>query len=962
MRELLPFLLLLFTLTVFSQKEANFWYFGRNAALDFNTGTPTPANGSKLNTLEGCSSFSNENGELIFYIGAPSAIARNLTIWNSNDEPMPNGIGLKGDSSSSQSALTVPAPGQPNIYYVFTVGARSSNNAGFWYYTIDMTKEDGLGDVVAGPVALGDPSNHSEWTEKVTAVRAKECNAFWVISSYADKFYAYKVNTAGVSLDKVSTINGYNTIDPRGYLKVSPDGKKLVAANMESGTHIFNFNDDTGEVTNFNGSTSLNRLSLASNLGYGVEFSSSSRRLYVSTGDFRDSSTENLFQFDLTLPTIGKINSSRYLIYSYNNKRGALQLAPNGKIYWTSDESRNISVINNPENLGSRTNYSHQSISVGTGAIASQGLPPFISSLLLPITIEDTNNNVVNNLDINLCIGESITITPENISSNNTPVYEWMFDNGSGKTKISDTAVLALNNLEENDSGTYSLTVSLENICGNSSKYNATFSLIVPSKPNVKVVSDYLQCDFDTNPIDGISSFNLASKESGLIEQGANVTIEFFEPGDTSFSSPITNTSEYRNTSSPFNHKIIVRVSSNISGCSEFGELSLQVDPTTLANYDDIYESEIDLNNAELNATMSAGSENAIFDFSNKIDSIIVNSGGAFNRTDFKFSFYTTLDDAEKEVNVITTPYDTYLFENDTQIFVRISKNNICSGVGQFTLYVNKRPVPKGNLTAQVLCVNNPVDVPQLFTINLDGSSGNLTDTYKWYLNDTLISGETAANIDANTEGNYKVEAYRNYENSSSSPADNSKTVGYNTFVVRVSNVAKIENIEFKDDQDSLDENKITIRIRGKGDYEYALNSDILTSFNEGPENLTYTFTDVKPGLNTIYIRDRNDCGIAASQQISFIFTQRHFTPNGDGTLDTWKILGVDNSFYKEVRLQIFDRYGKILKNIDQKINNGWDGNFNGKRLPSNDYWYNAILIDVNGNVIKKNGHFSLVR
>ena len=47
---------------------------------------------------------------------------------------------------------------------------------------------------------------------------------------------------------------------------------------------------------------------------------------------------------------------------------------------------------------------------------------------------------------------------------------------------------------------------------------------------------------------------------------------------------------------------------------------------------------------------------------------------------------------------------------------------------------------------------------------------------------------------------------------------------------------------------------------------------------------------------------------------------------------------------------------------MDQKINNGRDGNFNRKRLPSYDYWYNAILIDVNGNIIKKNGHFSLVR
>jgi hypothetical protein len=61
MKKLLPFLLLIFALNVFSQKEANFWYFGNNAALDFTTGAPVIVSGSQLNTTEGCSSFSDAN-------------------------------------------------------------------------------------------------------------------------------------------------------------------------------------------------------------------------------------------------------------------------------------------------------------------------------------------------------------------------------------------------------------------------------------------------------------------------------------------------------------------------------------------------------------------------------------------------------------------------------------------------------------------------------------------------------------------------------------------------------------------------------------------------------------------------------------------------------------------------------------------------------------------------------------
>ncbi|MEO9571577.1 MAG: T9SS type B sorting domain-containing protein, partial [Polaribacter sp.] len=72
-------------------------------------------------------------------------------------------------------------------------------------------------------------------------------------------------------------------------------------------------------------------------------------------------------------------------------------------------------------------------------------------------------------------------------------------------------------------------------------------------------------------------------------------------------------------------------------------------------------------------------------------------------------------------------------------------------------------------------------------------------------------------------------------------------------------------------------------------------------------------------------------------------------------------VLGTNNAFYQEINLKIFDRYGKLLKIIDQKTQNGWDGISNGKLLPSNDYWYNAVLIDINGNIRTKSGHFSLI-
>ena len=81
------------------------------------------------------------------------------------------------------------------------------------------------------------------------------------------------------------------------------------------------------------------------------------------------------------------------------------------------------------------------------------------------------------------------------------------------------------------------------------------------------------------------------------------------------------------------------------------------------------------------------------------------------------------------------------------------------------------------------------------------------------------------------------------------------------------------------------------------------------------------------------------------------------FTPNGDGYNDFWYIIGVNKNLSTNINIQIFDRYGKLLKQIDP-LSQGWDGTFNGNQMPSSDYWY-VIKLE-NGRNVK--GHFSLKR
>ncbi|HFS68152.1 MAG TPA: hypothetical protein ENK67_08060, partial [Flavobacteriia bacterium] len=363
---LLSFILLGIS-SINAQNQADNWFFGDHAGLNFSTGNPVPITGGALSTVEGCSSFSDENGNLLFYTDG-------ITVYNRNNQVMPNGNNLGGNPSSTQSGLIVPSPTTQNIFYLFTVGTNQvgntgfPQNAGFKYYTVDMNAAGGLGDVISGPVNLsGSLSN--QWTEKVTAVEADGCNGYWVVSLVNNKFYAYYIDGSGVAASPVISTVGNTVNDVRGYLKISPDGTKLVAANMNAGTFLYDFDIVTGQVSNGN------QLNLLGNFGYGVEFSIDSKRLFISTGSYQQGSTENLYQFNLDLPDFNAINNSRFLVYSYTNTRGALQLASNGKIYWASDSTSSISVINNPENIGASVNYSHRSVSLG-GQTSTQGLPP----------------------------------------------------------------------------------------------------------------------------------------------------------------------------------------------------------------------------------------------------------------------------------------------------------------------------------------------------------------------------------------------------------------------------------------------------------------------------------------------------------------------------------------------------------------------------------------------------------
>lgn len=415
---LLLLLLCLFGIPTFAQKEAQTWYFGKNAGLSFSTNPPTVLTDGQINTREGVSSISDRTtGQLLFY-------SEGTNVWNRNHGIMPNGSGLLGDYSSTQSSVVVPNPGNPNRYYLFTTALSN----GVRYSEIDMTMAGGLGDVIpATKNTLLLPGTSS--SEKLIAVQHCNKQDYWVITHtiFSNAFYVYLVTTAGVQAPATYsigyTIGGTAGWEATGYLKLSPDGSKLahVIGPQNYGflaqVEILSFNDKTGVIAG--PVVSINNIDYP----YGAEFSQSGRYLYIS-----ELWGKKILQYDITDPAV---NTTRTQITSSTNLQfGALQLGPDNKIYVTAENGTDVGypylgVINNPDMQGAGSGYVQDAINLN-GRSTLIGLPTFNATFLQKDTasVQLSGN----------CTGSNISFSLTN--TNNTDSVKWTFGDASDSSML----------------------------------------------------------------------------------------------------------------------------------------------------------------------------------------------------------------------------------------------------------------------------------------------------------------------------------------------------------------------------------------------------------------------------------------------------------------------------------------------------------------------------------------------
>lgn len=358
---------------LFAQKEASNWYFGWHAGLDFNSGTPQPVHGGQTYTLEGVASISDKRGNLLFYTDG-------VTVWNRAHVAMPNGSGLHGFISSTQSAIITPVIGDTSRYYVFTIDDYGSPQR-LQYSIVNMNMDGGLGDIESKNIHI-----ISGVSEKLTAVRHCNQRDIWIIthSTFSNNYYSFLVGPGGVNTTPVISTTGTSLLGGSiGYLKASPDGHKLAAANWTLNADISDFDNVSGVVSNTFGL--LPNVADTSFRTYGVEFSPNGKLLYLTTDFYVPLRAIGnlLFQFDVSLPSAAEIKASRQIVGKQLNlvNFGGLQMAIDGKMYMAKADQKEIAVINHPNTPGPGCDFVSSAVQFPVPFERSMhGLPNFIQS------------------------------------------------------------------------------------------------------------------------------------------------------------------------------------------------------------------------------------------------------------------------------------------------------------------------------------------------------------------------------------------------------------------------------------------------------------------------------------------------------------------------------------------------------------------------------------------------------
>ena len=181
--------------------------------------------------------------------------------------------------------------------------------------------------------------------------------------------------------------------------------------------------------------------------------------------------------------------------------------------------------------------------------------------------------------------------------------------------------------------------------------------------------------------------------------------------------------------------------------------------------------------------------------------------------------------------------------------------------------------------------------------------------------------------------------------------------------------VTRYPGLEILDKTDPREINKVRVKVVGgnpyMGDTPYSI------TFNGSYENgeSEYMLKPTDPTSRVVNGRifklvvveaiDANNCSSTLTIEKEYMKSvpPDFFTPNGDGQNDGW-----DPDIYRSypnLTVDIYDRYGRYIKTL--RSGQVWDGRYEGKEMPSGDYWY-ILRTHEDDDRQEYMGHFTLYR
>ena len=383
-------ILLLNQLECLGQFKNSIWCFGDSAGINFINPQSPVVFKTSVNSRGSCVSISDDNDSLLFYAYTRAAMAGNTgLVYNRDHLLMANGNNIHGEGWYHEM-LIIPFPGDIQKFYLITNGVTGSSALGLKYSVIDLSFNNGLGEVVQKNISL----QTFPIADGITALKHGNGRDWWVIFRPADPinmqnwtntFYTYLITPSGIS-NLMSQNIGTLFISNLHRLKSNKVGNKIVAFDAGGMIELYDFDRCTGLFSN---AVNISPVSSAPFPFYwDAEFSPSGRYLYVSSNP----DTSYIIQYDLSAPNITASKDTIWSTTFPEYTGGHFKIAPDSNIYYATTYydgfqfpypyadsvynmyNMNLGIIHEPDSAGSACNFQPWSFYLG-GFRTYGGLP-----------------------------------------------------------------------------------------------------------------------------------------------------------------------------------------------------------------------------------------------------------------------------------------------------------------------------------------------------------------------------------------------------------------------------------------------------------------------------------------------------------------------------------------------------------------------------------------------------------